>query len=58
MNCKKKMEEKETTFAQEVIRKRINEKSDMSISFQDYTEHTDYEAYVDYSESSHCCEYD
>ena len=55
------MEGTETTYAQKAIRKRINEKNIQIEYFQDYTEHTDYEAYSDYSENdSSCCviEYD
>ncbi len=51
---------KTLTHAQEVIEKRIKEKSRIAESFQDYTEHTDYEAYTDYTEYGspyHDCEY-
>lgn len=51
---------KTLTHAQEVIEKRIKEKSHAAESFQDYTEHTDYEAYTDYTEYGspyHDCEY-
>lgn len=42
------MEEK--TYAQNTILDRIEEKNDWIVSFQDYSEHTDYEAYTDYND--------
>jgi len=41
---------KEITYAQDVIRKRIDEKKSWQETFQDYSEHTDYEAYTDYND--------
>lgn len=41
---------KDKTFAQESILKRIEEKSEWGNNFQDYSEHTDYEAYTDYND--------
>ena len=38
------------TFAQEAIQKRIIEKKEWQEAFQDYSEHTDYEAYTDYND--------
>ena len=38
------------TFAQNAILQRINEKSDWKENFQDYQEHTDYDAYSDYND--------
>ena len=47
INCNKM---KEITYAQDVIRKRIDEKKSWQETFQDYSEHTDYEAYTDYND--------
>lgn len=41
---------KTATHAQEAIKKRIIEKSEWEITFQDYQEHTDYDAYSDYND--------
>lgn len=41
---------KALTHAKEVIRKRVHEKSEWNIAFQDYQEHTDYDAYSDYND--------
>lgn len=38
------------TFAQETILRRIKEKAVWGKNFQDYTEHTDYDAYTDYND--------
>lgn len=44
------METKEITYAQEAILKRIVEKKEWEDKFQDYSEHTDYDAYTDYND--------
>ena len=44
------MEKKTLTHAQEMIEKRIREKTEWMVSFQDYQEHTDYDAYSDYDD--------
>ncbi|MBP5613549.1 MAG: hypothetical protein J6X35_05350 [Bacteroidales bacterium] len=44
------MEDKETTYAQESIQRRIAEKKEWEDKFQDYSEHTDYDAYTDYND--------
>lgn len=44
------MEIKETTYAKTAIIKRIAEKEEWNNHFQDYSEHTDYEAYTDYND--------
>lgn len=44
------MKTKTLTYAQEVIEKRIREKSNFNVAFQDYQEHTDYNAYSDYDD--------
>ena len=41
---------KEKTYAQDSILNRINEKQEWTAKFQDYSEHTDYEAYTDYND--------
>ncbi|MBO4583020.1 MAG: hypothetical protein J5714_03135 [Alphaproteobacteria bacterium] len=48
-------ENRKRTFAQQAIVNRIAQKTAMEPKkgFQDYTEHTDYEAYTDYSEAWH-----
>ncbi len=38
------------TFAQSTILKRIQEKARWEENFQDYQEHTDYDAYSDYND--------
>ena len=38
------------TFAQATILKRIKEKEEWQNHFQDYQEHTDYDAYSDYND--------
>ena len=44
------MFQKVLTHAQEIIKKRISEKCEKGITFQDYQEHTDYDAYSDYND--------
>ena len=44
------MIQKALTHAQEIIKKRISEKRENMIAFQDYQEHTDYDAYSDYND--------
>lgn len=38
------------TYAQNAILKRIEEKETWAVNFQDYQEHTDYDAYSDYND--------
>ncbi len=38
------------TIAQSAILKRIEEKTEWKENFQDYSEHTDYDAYTDYND--------
>ena len=35
------MEDKETTYAQEAIKERVSEKTEMNYSFQDYSDYGD-----------------
>lgn len=39
-----------STFARETILHRIKEKAEWEKNFQDYSEHTDYDAYTDYND--------
>ena len=45
------METKETTYAQEAIKKRIVEKQEQDNEFQDYSDYSDYSDYFDYGDS-------